>query len=255
MRRFPDHFSGHADRYAAHRPRYPTGLGAALAGLVGRHGRAWDAGCGPGRLTALLAPHFGHVVGTDASPEQLAGAEREEGTSYVCALAEAAPLTAGSIDLVTAAQAAHWFDVEGFYDEVRRVARGGAALALVTYDRPRVSEAVDRVVDRFHDEVLEGHWSDRRRHVDARYATLPFPFEPLDVEVADLEERWPAEAFLAYVETWSGTKAFERTRGRERIDRFRDELVRAWADPGRERTVTWPLTVRAGRVDGPGTGP
>lgn len=249
MSRFTDLFSGHAESYAVHRPRYPTRLGTALATLVERHERAWDAGCGPGRLTALLAPHFGHVVGTDASPEQLAGAEPAEGSSWACALAEAVPLAAGSFDLVTAAQAAHWFDLEDFYGEVRRVARIGTVLALVTYDRPRVSEAVDRVVDRFHDEVLEGHWSDRRRHVDARYATLPFPFEPLDVEVADMEERWPAEAFLAYVETWSGTKAYERAGGPERIDRFRDELVRAWSDPDRERTVTWALTVRAGRVD------
>lgn len=248
MSRFPDYFSDAAERYAAHRPGYPAELAEALAGLAPGRRLAWDAGCGPGRLTELLAAHFGRVVGSDASPDQLAGAAPEEGVSYVCALAEEAPLARGVADLVAAAQAAHWFDLDGFYREVRRVARPGAALALVTYDRPRVSGAVDRLVDRFHDEVLEGHWSPRRRHVDARYATLDFPFGTLPSPELVMEERWTADAFLAYVETWSGNRAYVRAEGRDAVDRFRDAVADAWDDPGGERTVTWPLTVRAGRV-------
>lgn len=251
MSRFPDYFSEHAERYAAHRPRYPPALAEALAELAPGRELAWDAGCGPGQLTGLLGSHFEHVVGTDASPDQLAGAEARAGVSYLCALAEDAPIAGSVADLVTVAQAAHWFDLERFYREVCRVARAGAALALVTYDRPRVSDEVDRVVDPFHDRVLEGHWSPRRRHVDARYATLAFPFEEVSVPELAMEERRTAAGFLAYVETWSGVRAFERAGGRERLDRFRDEVLEAWGGPDRERTVRWPLTVRAGRVDAP----
>lgn len=251
---FRDHFSGHAESYAAHRPGYPPELAEALAGLAFRGRLAWDVGCGPGRLTVHLAGRFRLVLGTDASRRQLAEADPAPGVRYVRALAEEAPIASGAADLITAAQAAHWFEIERFYEEARRVAAPEASLALVTYDRPRVVEEVDGLLDRFHDMVLEGHWSPRRRHVDSRYSTLPFPFEEVPVAVPDIREEWTASPFLAYVETWSGTRALEAAGGRERIDRFREGLVSAWGGADRTRAVRWPLTVRAGRVgsDRPG---
>lgn len=248
MSRFRDHFSGHAERYAAQRPGYPPELAETLAGLAPRRRVAWDAGCGPGRLTVHLAGRFRLVVGTDASRRQLEEAEPAPGVRYARALAEEAPIASGAADLITAAQAAHWFEIDDFYEEVRRIAAPEAALALVTYDRPRVDEEVDGLVDRFHDVALEGHWSPRRHHVDSRYATLPFPFEEVEVAIPPIRENWSASRFLAYVETWSGTRALAAAGERDRIEQFRQGLVNAWGGAARTRTVRWPLTVRAGWV-------
>lgn len=258
MSRFPDHFSDRAERYAAHRPSYPSELGAALADLAPSGGLAWDAGCGPGRLTALLAAHFPRVVGTDASREQLPGrgvlpGDREVTGRpvYVRALAEEAPLASDTTDLITAAQAAHWFDLPRFYDEVRRVARPRGVLGLVTYGPPTIGEGVDPVLDRYRYDVLAEHWPSRSRHVRERYSSLPFPFEEVPTRQLDLEERWTAADFLGYAGTWSGTRALERARGREPFERFAEGLVEAWGGTECVRTVRWPLTVKAGRVGEP----
>ena len=252
MRRFPDHFSDRSDRYDEHRPTYPPEVAEALAGLVSRRDLAWDVGCGPGRLTTLLATHFVTVVGTDASRAQLEGAAGGAGrVAYACALAEEAPLADGTVDLVTAAQAAHWFDIDRFYGEVRRVARDGAAVTLVSYGPPEVGEEVDPVIDRYRYGVLADHWPAESRHVKERYATLPFPFEELSTPELVLEERWTAADFLGYAATWSGTRALERAGGAERFERFAEALTEAWGGPDRDRAVRWPLTVRAGRVGRP----
>lgn len=254
MADFPDHFSDRAGRYAEHRPTYPPALAAALTELAPGRGLAWDAGCGPGRLTRRLAPHFRRVVGTDASRAQLVGARRlspqPEGrrVAYFCALAERAPIASGTVDLVTAAQAAHWFDLELFYREVRRVADRGARVALVTYGPPTVGPAVDPVLDRFHDGVLADHWPPQSRYVAARYRNLPFPFEELEAPELILEERWSAADLLGYVGTWSGTRALEREEGSGALEAFTFDLLEAWGAPERVRSVRWPLTVRAGVV-------
>lgn len=248
MSLFRDHFSGHAKSYSAHRPGYPPELAEALAGLASHRRLAWDAGCGPGKLTVHLAGRFRLVLGTDASRRQLMEAVPAPGVRYARALAEEAPIASGAVDLIVAAQAAHWFEIERFYEEARRVAAPGAALALVTYDRPRVDGEVDELVDRFHDVELEGYWSSRRRHVDSRYGTLPFPFEEIPVSVPAIREEWTASRFLAYVETWSGTRALEAADGRTRIERFRQGLVSAWGEDDRTRVVRWPLVVRAARL-------
>ncbi len=130
---FKDHFSTGSANYAAHRPTYPAQLVDELAALCPGTRLALDCGCGTGQLTVLLAERFERVVGTDASAAQIDKAQARERVEYRVALAEDSGLAAASADLVTVAQAAHWLELPRFYEEVRRVARADAILALVTY--------------------------------------------------------------------------------------------------------------------------
>ncbi len=130
---FKDHFSEVAAAYAAHRPTYPAALVDLLARVAPARRLAWDAGCGSGQLSALLAGPFARVWATDASTEQLARATPHHKVTYSCAPAQASGLADGVVDLATAAQAAHWFDLPAYYAEVRRVARPGGIVALISY--------------------------------------------------------------------------------------------------------------------------
>src|SRR5207249_7256547 len=121
-RPFQDHFSDKAAGYAAYRPVYPPALVDALAALAPGRGLAWDAGCGSGQLSLLLAQRFDRVIATDASADQIAHATAHPKVEYRCAPAEASGLADGIADLAVAAQAAHWFDLPDYYAEVRRVA-------------------------------------------------------------------------------------------------------------------------------------
>ncbi len=246
--RFKDHFSERAAAYAAHRPTYPVALVDFLAGLTPGHRVAWDCGCGSGQLSLLLATRFARVIATDASAEQIATATRHPNVDYRCAPAEASGLSSGVADLAVAAQAAHWFDLTLYYAEVRRVARPGAIVALVTYWLLSIDDTIDPVIKRFYSEVLGPYWPPERRHVETNYRSLPFPFDEMEAPKLEIRVDWVLADVLGFVGTWSATRAIAEARGAAPLEEFRRELAQAWGSDGAVRPVRWPLVLRVGRL-------
>src|ERR1700730_15450197 len=113
-----DLFSGHADQYAAARPHYPESLYKFLTDLVPEHQFAWDCATGSGQAAVALSQYFTKVLATDLSPQQLEHAIKKPNIEYKVMLAEHADLPDSCVDLVTVAQAVHWFDIEVFFQEV-----------------------------------------------------------------------------------------------------------------------------------------
>ncbi|RPH67640.1 MAG: class I SAM-dependent methyltransferase [Myxococcaceae bacterium] len=245
---FKDHFSVAASGYAAHRPVYPLSVAEALASRSSGRALAWDAGCGSGQLSVVLGEVFAQVVATDASPAQIAQATPHPRVRYAVAPAESSGLADGSVDCAVAAQAAHWFDLDAYYREVRRVARPGALVALVTYAVMEVDPEIEGLVDRFYRHTLAGHWPPERRLVEEGYRSLPFPFEPVEAPPLALEHRWNAAQVLGYIGTWSAVQSLKKAGRGEELERFGEQLRAAWGDPSRERLVRWPLSLRLGRV-------
>lgn len=261
---FADHFSEAAGEYARFRPAYPPELVDWLADRVlGREpavgpdpagppdiapGVAWDAGCGSGQLSVALARRFGRVLATDASREQLARAAPHARVEYRMAVAGDSGLPPSSADLATAAQAAHWFDLDPYYAEVRRVVRPGGVVALVSYGSASTGSGVDAVLRRFHDDLLAPHWPPERRHVEDGYRSLPFPFREVEAPAFRMEADWTFARYIGYLGTWSSVRRLARTEGREALPGLRAELEGAWGDPERRRTVVWPLALRVGHV-------
>ena len=243
---FRDHFSGHAAAYARARPTYPRALFAQLAELAPAKERAWDAGTGSGQAAVGLASHFAAVVATDPSAEQVTRARRHRRVAYAVALAESSGLADASCDLVTAAQALHWFDVPRFWDETRRVLRPGGVVAVWCYERLRAAPAVQAVVDALYDDVA-AHWPPERALVERGYAGLPFPFDPLPFDPPAMTAEWTRAALLDYLRTWSAVRRAAATRAIDPVDAIVDRLDVAWGDVVR-RTISWPLAVRVGRA-------
>ena len=245
---FQDHFSDVAAAYAAYRPSYPPALVDFLARLAPARRLAWDAGCGSGQLSLLLAGHFERVVATDASPEQIARATAHPKVEYRCARAEASGLPERVAELVTAAQAAHWFDLPAYFAEVRRVTRPGGIVALISYGVVTADADLDAVIRPFYREVLGAYWPPERRHVDEGYRSLPFPFEELDGPSLEIRLDWRLEDLVGYVGTWSAVWALERAHGQASFATFQRQLAKAWGPATTVRTVRWPLALRVGRV-------
>lgn len=245
---FEDHFSGNADAYARYRPRYPDELFAWLASVSPGRALAWDAGTGNGQVAIALAGHFDRVVATDASGDQLARSVAHERVEYRNEPSDRVSLLSGSVDLITAGAAAHWFELEGFYREVRRVGKRGAIVALFSYGPRDIADAVDPIVHRFQDEVLDGFWPERIQYVHDRYATLPFPFDEIAVPPFVMSADWNLGEFVAFLDTWSASQRYFQQRGTRAVDEVAPDLARAWGDPARRREVRCPLFVRAGRL-------
>jgi SAM-dependent methyltransferase len=245
---FKDHFSGHARDYREFRPAYPPELFAFLALAVPRHDLAWDCGTGNGQAAVALADHFTRVFATDASAEQINSAEPHPGVEYAVARAEKCPLPDHCADLVTVAQALHWFDHDRFYAEVRRVCRPGGLIAATCYFAPSVGPDVDPVLRRWED-FIRPYWTPERAWVDAGYRTIPFPFPELKTPRFELTLESTLPRFLGYLGTWSATRQFVKAHGCDPLERFTPEFAATWSDPSTVRTVRWEFNVRLGRVE------
>lgn len=243
---FKDHFSGHAESYASFRPRYSPQIFDFVASLPHRRALAWDCATGNGQATVDLAERFERVIATDASEQQLGLAMPHPKVEYRRALAEQSGLESGSVDLVTVAQAIHWFDFDRFYAEVRRVLAPGGALAVWSYNLARISPEVDALIDRAAYEIVGSYWPPERRWVDEEYRTLPFPFAEVEVPPLWMEGLWSLDHLLQYIGTWSATNRYLQANGRDPRDLIREELREAWGEPSLPRTLRWPIMMRAG---------
>ena len=246
---FRDHFSGHSTDYRAFRPIYPPELFAYLASLCPSHDLAWDCGTGSGQAAVPLAAHFARILATDASAEQLANADPHPRVEYLVAPARQVPLAEATVDLVTVAQALHWFDLDPFYTEVRRVCRPHGLLAVWTYEFQSLGPDLAKLVAQVRDAV-QPHWPPGREFVETGYRTLRFPFAELSVPRFEMTAAWDLPRVLGYIGTWSAAKRFEMANGFNPLEPLAKEFVNAWGDPTQARTVTWDFNVRVGQVNG-----
>jgi hypothetical protein len=245
---FEDNFSRQSNIYARHRPHYPAELFAWLASLTPAHDLAWDCGTGNGQAAIALAEQYDAVVATDASAEQISNAFQHPRISYRVSLAQESGLNARSVDLITAATAAHWFDLDAFYEEVRRVAKQDCIIALWTIYLNTISNEVDPIVKRFNDDILGDYWSDRIQLPRNLYRTIPFPFDEIDTPAFFATAEWRLNDLTGFLESWSAVQKYRQVHGEDPIDLIRDELSTAWGDPAQPREVKWPLYMRIGRV-------
>ncbi|HEX7115546.1 MAG TPA: class I SAM-dependent methyltransferase [Steroidobacter sp.] len=244
---FKDHFSGHASAYARYRPDYPAELFDYLATLTPRREVALDCATGSGQAAIGLARHFDLVVASDGSIAQLRNAQAHPRVAYIANLAEQPALEEGSVDLVVAAQAAHWFDHERFHEQVRRVLRTDGALAVWTYGLAHVSPPIDAIVKRFYQETIGPYWPPERRYVESGYRDLPFPWQELSAPAFTLVLEWDLDAFIGYLGTWSAVRRYFETTGTDPLPALKAQIAKVWDSPATPRPVTWPLHLRVGR--------
>lgn len=241
---FKDLFSGQSADYSKFRPTYPLELYAYLASLTRAHDLAWDCGTGNGQAALPLAKYFKHVIATDPSQKQLDQATRVPNVEYRCAPAENSGLDSGSVDLITVAQAYHWFRHEEFHREARRVAKPGrAALAIWSYALCHITSEVDKVVAYYYDDVIGKYWEPERKLVETGYRTLPVPFNERSTPDFEMKTAWSVEHFIGYLNTWSATQAAARKLGKNPLEEVAPVLAQAWGAET-NRVVTWPVSLR-----------
>jgi SAM-dependent methyltransferase len=243
---FADHFSRIAAQYAAYRPTYPAALVDELAARCTPN-VAWDVGCGNGQLSVALADKFARVIATDPSQAQLAAAHPHPRVEYVCASAEASGLPDASVDLIVAAQAAHWFDWPRFVEEADRIAKPGALIALVSYGIVLVDGDAGREIAHFYKDVVGPYWPKGREHVENGYRDLHMPWPAVDAPALDMRAAWTREELLGYVATWSATVKLVETHGTAELETLHARVAAVWPDDER-RTIRWPLALRFARM-------
>ncbi|WP_338871876.1 class I SAM-dependent methyltransferase [Spirosoma sp. SC4-14] len=240
-----DRFSGHANLYAQYRIDYPNDLYDYVLSFVNSRQAAWDCATGNGQVASVLANWFERVDATDISEKQLLLAPKKPNIVYQPGPAEQTPFANQSFDLITVAQALHWFDVDAFHAEVRRVAKPGAIIAEWGYGLVQIGADLDPVLIDFYRNWIGPYWDPQRAHIDNAYASLPFPFSNAAYKMFSIYRRWSLDRFLNYLRTWSAVRQYIHENEEDPVADLEPRLRQTWPD---ERDIQFPVFLRIGRV-------
>lgn len=257
--KFKDLFSNNSKEYASSRPTYPRSLFEFLVGLVRYRNLAWDCATGNGQAAVFLSEHFEQVIASDASKEQIENAQPRDNIRYEVFPAEKTTLVDNSVDLITIAQALHWFDLDEFYKEVKRVLRkddnggdtnGSGVIAAWAYGLHSISTEIDNITHLLYEDILGSYWPKERKIVENRYQGISFPFQEIDMPVFQIELDWTLSELIGYLYTWSSVQKFIKKNNSDPIKQIYDDLAAAWGDKNtwhKRRRVVWPIYIRVGR--------
>jgi SAM-dependent methyltransferase len=243
-------FDSTADAYERARPSYPAEAVAHVVGrgAIGPGRRVLDLAAGTGKLTRLLVPSGAEVVAVepvagmrDRLVAALPDVEVLDGT------AEALPLPAASVDVVTVAQAFHWFDAAVALAEIGRVLRPGGHLFLVWNTRDRAHDWVRA----FGDLLVDGPDAERPydSYHDVDYAAVVAGaggFTPVELWSHDWAQPCDEDLLVARAESVSVVGALPPDERRRVLDRVR-ALARTHPDLAGRPTFGFPYTTRAYR--------
>jgi ubiquinone/menaquinone biosynthesis C-methylase UbiE len=242
-----DRFSKQSHAYALFRPEYPEELYRFLASCVPNTKLVWDCATGTGQAARSLSKHFDRVVATDLSAEQISKAHGPGNVQYKVAQAEDVLFSEGSVDLISVAQAIHWFELESFYSVANKVLREGGILAAWGYSFFKVSHELDAILDPYGRKTLAPFWSERNWLLINEYRDLPFPLQKVEHPSFQLRVNWDLNHLKGYLDSWSATQKFKDQNGSDPFEQIRVRVESVWGVPTQKREVSWDLYLLVGR--------
>jgi len=243
-----DLFSVQADDYAKFRPTYPDALFNYLASQSPGRETVWDCATGSGQAALSLTKYFDRVIGTDISQALIDKAGRHAKITYKVVPAEQTGLPDHSVDLVTVAQALHWFAYDKFFPEVKRVLKPRGVFAAWGYTHLRTDAPVQKLTDYIHNELLKDYWAPQISILNSRYADIPFPFEPIQPPKFEISQALTFDQLIGYLVSWSAAQQFIQEKGQDELQRIFGEIRTAWGDLTQMKPVRWEVFMKAGRA-------
>jgi len=241
-----DNFSTQANLYASFRPHYPQAMYDILFEQVKGFDTALDCATGNGQVAAVLAAKFREVYATDISEKQLAEAPVLPNVRYSVQPAEQTTFADASFNLITVAQAIHWFNFDAFYADAKRLLKPGGMLAVIGYGRVRVNEKVDVWLDNFYWNIVGPYWDKERHYIDEAYQTIPFPFAELPMPKLSINYSWDKQHLIGYLNTWSALQHYVKANNSNPLTpQLLAALDMVWPD-GAVMDVRFPLFLRVG---------
>lgn len=242
-----DNFSTQSSQYAKFRPTYPQALYDFLLSHVKDTKLAWDCATGNGQVASELAKRFDKVYATDISKNQLANAVQLPNIIYKLEQAEHTNFSDHSFDLITVAQAIHWFKFDEFYAEVKRTLKPDGIFAAIGYGIMQITPAIDEVVHYLYKDILGNYWDEERKYIEDNYLNIPFPFKEIAIPDFKMTTEWSFDQLIGYLETWSALQHYLKANGQNPIKLVYDNLKQTWGD-AQTREICYPLLLKVGRL-------
>lgn len=242
-----DNFSKQSAGYAKYRPAYPLQLYDFIFQHVKNKQTAWDCATGNGQAAKELAKVFDKVYATDSSQKQIDNAVQQSNIFYSVQPAERTNFPDNSFDLVTVAQALHWFRFNDFYKEVTRVAKANSVFAGWAYSLLRISKEIDPLIEDYHYNTLGNYWDEERKYVDEEYRTIPFPFNKMNTPEFIITYEWTLAELEGYFNTWSALQKFISARQYNPVEKLITHIKTSWKEE--KMRVNFPIHLLIGRIE------
>ncbi len=255
-----DLFSGQSESYATYRPTYPDSLFEDMVKLVPERSLAWDVACGSGQATKALSKFFNQVIGTDLSQSQLDHAEQQSNIKFFQCNAEndeeivkstLGDISTRSVDLITVAQALHWFNIDKFFVTAKKFLKPEGLIAVWTYTWPEFPDSphLTKLLRRMANEILGKYWAPERKIVDNQYRDIPFPFRKVIQSIEEpyikMEKTWSLKDMIGYIRSWSAYQTAVKELNADPITDVMDEIKSNWHQD--TYVVQFPIFLLAGK--------
>lgn len=248
MKASKDKFSTQSDAYKKFRPTYPDELYEVILSTVKSRNECWDCGTGNGQVAVELSKHFKKVYATDLSQNQIDNAEKRENILYAVGTAEKTGFDDNKFDLVTVAQAAHWFHIDAFNKEVRRVCKNGGIVCVWGYGLLRINDPINKLIDEFYNDIIGPYWDPERRHIENGYNSLNFDFSELDTpKNLFIRTQWTLPEFEGYLNSWSSVQNYKELKKENPVTWMMDNLKKLWGE-NVQKEVRFPIFMKMGVV-------
>lgn len=252
MAEFKDHFSSQSKDYSTYRPHYPQALYQYLSHISVGHELAWDCATGTGQAARGLSPFFQAIIATEGSEAQLGQASGPQNINFRLATAEKSGLDPKTVDLITVAQALHWFDQDLFFEEARRVLKPQGIIAVWSYNLLQINQSLNDMLRNFSEETVGPFWPPERQLVNGSYRTIKLPFHRLRHAAAQpvfsMTAEWSLADLMGYLATWSAVERYKAVKGDDPLKMLFPHLKAGWGEPEELKKISWPLTVKIGQA-------
>jgi len=245
-----NHFSSKSEEYSFSRPLYPDSLFKFLNEITSNKDLAWDCATGNGQAAIGLCKYFNKVIASDASTSQINNRFQRDNITYDVFPAENANIQDNCVNLITVAQAVHWFDLERFYREVRRVGKRNGIIAVWSYGMHKIDPVIDKIGEKLtvRGEILGKYWPQETKYVKDDYKTIPFPFKEIEVPGFEMRVTWSLDDLFAYMQTWSSVKRFQKEKNYNPLDLVKEEMKNLWGKEDEQKLIRWDVNLRIGII-------
>lgn len=242
-------FSYDSSHYTNFRPQYPNALFEYLKTLINDNDLVLECGAGSGQGTIGLSSYFKSIIATDLSFELLLQAPNLPNVQYIQSSAEHLPICSNSMSLVCVAQAMHWFSLDHFYAEIKRILKPNGIIAAWCYNQAVIEPAVDCVISEVYLKITNSkNLSPERQYVYDHYQTIPFPFKRILTPTFNIKMDWNLMHLLGYMNTWPGILEYQKKFNVNVLSQAEEKLISAWGNPLSSKLVNWPIHLLLGQL-------
>lgn len=221
-------FNTESHKYFQYRPRYPKQLYEFISSVCKSNEMVWDSACGNGQVAVDISEYFSIVEASDIHENQLNNSFEKDNVHYSLQNSEATNYPDNFFDAVCVAQALHWFNLEAFFYEVKRVLKKEGVFFCWGYSFFKVEDEIDQIINEYLLKEIEPFWSEHNKLLHNEYVNINFPFEKIETPKLEMKENWQLAQLLEYLSTWSAIKLYNKKKSINILDELEMQLSNYW---------------------------